>query len=94
MALDDATVRPPPAPHPRAREGIPTAVQAGIALGLGLALVLAVGAFWVPGLVLKSALFALGVTCAAVAWIVRCYFAAGDACELPVSSYHQRYSER
>lgn len=67
----------------------PLALVGATVAGIG-ALAFLVAAFVVDATILRVACGSLGLLLAGGCWLVRSYYRASQACELPVSPYHRR----
>lgn len=75
---------------PERATNTPLVAYVGRVVACLLTLALILGAFWLPGVLLKSMVIAVATFVMTGAWSLRAYYASGIAREMPVSNFLRR----
>jgi len=75
---------------PERATNTPLVAYVGRVVACLLALALILGAFWLPGVLLKSMVIAVATFVMTGVWLLRAYYASGIAREMPVSNFLRR----
>jgi hypothetical protein len=75
---------------PERATNTPLVAYVGRVVACLLTLALILGAFWLPGVLLKSMVIAVATFVMTGVWLLRAYYASGIAREMPVSNFLRR----